>query len=146
MKYEYHYVVTLGDTDFLKNMNYVHFFRLQSVTRELWVQHCVTDGPHLMENGLKLLTRSAHCDYLKSFYLYDPILVTFQVADYKQASAKVVFEFLHQRTGTLHATGQQEIVFLNIEDRIMRIPDHFIDAFQQYSTCSPALPLLQAAS
>ncbi|MBP1598173.1 MAG: hypothetical protein H6Q05_3550 [Acidobacteria bacterium] len=73
--YEYRTTVTIGDTNLLQYMYFVHFFTLQGITRDLRVKEVVSGGLESIKNGLVLITRSARCEYKKDFYLYDRVLV-----------------------------------------------------------------------
>ena len=72
--FNYKTVVTIGDTNILGNMYSSNHFKLQGATRELWLSKCVNQAEQHLSEGLMLITKSAHCDYLKDYYLHDEIV------------------------------------------------------------------------
>jgi len=131
--YEYRTTVTIGDTNLLQHMYFVHFFTLQGITRDLWVQECVPGGLESIRDGLVLITKNAMCEYKKDFYLYDRVLVQMQIQNLRGASTELVFRFYNEATMELHAEGTNEIVFANSSHRICRIPPNFRNAGIEYS-------------
>lgn len=130
--YEYRTTVTIGDTNLLQHMYFVHFFTLQGITRDLWVKEIVPGGLESIKNGLVLITRSAQCEYKKDFYLYDRVLVCMQTRNLRNASTDLVFKFYNEATMELHAEGTNQIVTANNQG-ICRIPENFRNAGMEYS-------------
>lgn len=130
--YEYRTTVTIGDTNLLQHMYFVHFFALQGITRDLWVKEVVPGGLESIKNGLVLITRSAHCEYKRDFYLYDKVLVRMQIRSLRNASGVLVFKFYNEATMELHAEGTHEIVTAK-NHGICRIPENFRNAAMEYS-------------
>lgn len=131
--YEYRTTVTIGDTNLLQHMYFVHFFTLHGITRDLWVKECVPGGLESIRDGLVLITKNAMCEYKKDFYLYDRVLVQMQIQNLRGASTELVFRFYNEATMELHAEGTNEIVFANSSHRICRIPPNFRNAGIEYS-------------
>jgi len=131
--YEYRTTVTIGDTNLLQHMYFVHFFTLQGITRDLWVKECVPGGLDAIRDGLVLITKNAMCEYKKDFFLYDRVLVQMQIRNIRGASVELVFRFLKEDTMELHAEGTNEIVFANSSHRVCRIPPNFRNAGLEYS-------------
>ena len=131
--YEYRTIVTIGDTNLLQHMYFVHFFTLQGITRDLWVKECVPGGLVSIQQGLILITRFAQCEYKKDFFLYDRVLIQMQIRNIRGASVELVFKFYNEDTMELHAEGTNEIVFANSNHRICRIPPNFRNAGIEYS-------------
>lgn len=132
-KFEYRTTVTIGDTNLLQHMYFVHFFTLQGITRDLWVKEKVPGGLESIKDGLVLITKSAQCDYKKDFFLYDNVLVCMQIRNIRGASVELVFKFYNEVTMELHAEGTNEIVFANSNHRVCRIPENFRTAGMEYS-------------
>ena len=132
-KFIYYTNVTIGDTNLLKNMYFVNFFKIQGIVRELWVKDAVKDATESMNNGLILITKSASCNYYKDFYLYDNIRVEMQIKNIGKASGELVFYFYNSKSGELHAEGNQQIVFAGPGHKICRIPNNFLEAALKYS-------------
>lgn len=131
--YEYRTTVTIGDTNLLQHMYFVHFFTLQGITRDLWVKECVPGGFESIRDGLVLITKNAMCEYKKDFFLYDRVLVQMQIRNLRGASTELVFRFYNEATMELHAEGTNEIVFANSNHRVCRIPPNFRNAGIEYS-------------
>jgi len=130
--YEYRTTVTIGDTNLLQHMYFVHFFTLQGITRDLWVKEVVDGGLDSIKNGLVLITKNAQCEYKKDFFLYDRVLIRMQIRNIRGASVELVFKFFNEKTMELHAEGTNEIVFAR-NSRICRIPENFKNAGIEYS-------------
>ena len=109
--YDYRKLVTIGDTNAMGNVYFAEYFMLQGVVRETWVRDAVANGLRHLADGLVLSTRSAHCEYRKSFYVFDTIVCRMHVEELARVSAKLVFEFYKEGAANLHAFGWQHIVF-----------------------------------
>jgi len=131
--YEFRTTVTIGDTNLLQNMYFLNFFKLQGIVREMWVKEKVQNGIESLMNGCILITKSAQCDFIKDFYLYDKILIKMQVRNIRQASAELVFKFYNEATMELHAQGTNHIVFADQNHKISRIPENFKQAGLEFS-------------
>ena len=130
--YEYRTTVTIGDTNLLQHMYFVHFFTLQGITRDLWVKEVVTGSLQSIQEGLLLITKHAQCEYMKDFLLFDRVLVRMQIRNLRGASVELVFKFYNEATMELHAEGTNEIVFAR-NNRVCRIPENFRRAGLEYS-------------
>lgn len=126
--FEYHTQVTIGDTNLLGNMYFANHFKIQGITRELWMSQFVENALEYLSNGLILITKSAHCDYIKDYYLNDSIICKMTVRSIKKASFILNFEFIHGDTLDIHAKGYQEIVFADKNHKICKMPNDFKDA------------------
>lgn len=131
-KFEYRMIVTIADTNLFKHVDFSKFFDLQGVVRSLWVKEAVAEGPEEMIHRGYLITKSAHCDFIKDFYIYDEILVTMQTRNIKHVSVEIVFTYLNPITMEIHATGYQKIVFADNQKKICRIPANFREAANEY--------------
>lgn len=131
--YEYKSIVTIADTNLYQHMDFRNYFDLQGIVRGLWVKDAVVDGIESLMNSVFLITKSAHCDFIKDFYLFDEILVRMQVKNIKHISAEIVFHYYHSQTMELHAKGYQKIVFADSHQRICRIPENFKKAGMEFS-------------
>ena len=130
--FEYISVVTIGDTNLIGNMYFANHFKIQGKTRELWMNRCVKNADSHLADGLILITKSAHCDYIKGYYLNDEIVCRMTVENIRKASFKLKFEFYHGESNEIHALGWQDIVFANSSHEICRIPDDFLSAAHKY--------------
>jgi acyl-CoA thioesterase FadM len=131
--FEYDTTVTIGDADPMQSMYFAHFFRIQGVTRELWVRSAVERSEQLLAEGLMLITRRASCDYHLHFRLFDPVVCRMQIANLRRASSDLVFRFCHGVTGAVHAEGRQTVVFADKSGRLIRMPGEFREAALRYS-------------
>jgi len=128
-KYIYKTVITIGETNILGNMYFLNFFKMQGVCRELFVKDAVEDGLKTIEQGVVLITKNAYCDFLKSFNLFENVLVKLSAYNLKNASTYLRFEFFEEESMELRGAGSQHIVFSNSDGSICRIPQNFRDAF-----------------
>ena len=100
--YEYRTTVTIGDTNLLQHMYFVHFFTLQGITRDLWVREAVPGGPESHHKWPRAHHTICPLRIQKDFYLYDKVLVRMQIRNLRNASGELVFKF-YQETMELHA-------------------------------------------
>jgi acyl-CoA thioesterase FadM len=135
--FDYTTTVTIGDVDSMESMYFAHFFRLQGITRELWVRQAVANSDRLLRDGLLLITRSATCNYHLHFRLFDPVVCRMQIRNVRNASSDLVFRFVHGTTGALHAEGSQTIAFADRSGRLCRIPPQFREAGLRYHEATP---------
>ena len=70
--YEYRTIVTIADTNLFQHMDFGNYFVLQGIVRELWVKDAVVNGIESMMD-IFLITKTAHCDFVKDFYIFDEI-------------------------------------------------------------------------
>jgi len=129
--YEYKTIVTLADTNLFQHMDFRNYFDLQGIVRGLWVKDAVDGGIESMMSVF-LITKSAHCDFIKDFYIFDEILIRMQVKSIKHVSTEIVFHYHHGNTMELHARGHQKIVFSDRNHKICRIPENFKKAGYEY--------------
>ena len=130
--YEYRTIVSIADTNLYQHMDFRNYFELQGIVRGLWVKDAVANGVDSIMNRFFLITKSAHCDFIKDFYLFDEILVRMQVKNIKHVSTEIVFHYLHNQTMELHAKGYQKIVFADRSHKICRIPENFKKAGEEF--------------
>ena len=131
--YKYNSVVTIGDTDYTQTMFFFNFFKLQGICRELWVKDCVENGLADLRNSLVLITRDANCQFFKAFYLDNIIEVNLQFISRQRTNTKLRFRFYNLETHELHAEGIQTIVFVNSENKPIRIPENWKNAITKYA-------------
>ncbi|MDH5368900.1 MAG: acyl-CoA thioesterase [Gammaproteobacteria bacterium] len=130
--FEYKTTVTIGDTNAQQNMYFLNFFRLQGVIRELFIKKHVNNGFQDLINGMIIITKDARCNFIKDFYLYDDIIVKLNFTKIRKTSVRANFEFVHSKTKELHAKGSQTIVFADSQHKIIKIPDNWAFAAQQF--------------
>jgi acyl-CoA thioesterase FadM len=123
--YEYIKIVTIADTNLYKHMDFKNYFELQGIVRGLWIKDAVVNGSESILDSVFLITRSAHCDFIKDFYLFDEILIRMQMRNIKHVSAEIVFFYHNNNTMELHAKGYQKIVFTDKNRKICKIPENF---------------------
>ncbi len=139
--YTYKSVVTIGDTNCLGNVYFLNFLKLSGTMRELWLGSAVQNVGQHLAGGLVLITHSISCDFIKDFFVFDPIRCEMNVRNIKRASAELWFRFYHDQTGELHAEARHTIVFADRSHKICPIPEDFRHAAQQIEVrATPATP------
>ena len=93
--FEYKSTVTIGDTNVLQNMYFLNFFKLQGISRELWVKDCVKNGLQDIANGMQLITKDANCSFIKDFFLYDEITVKLNFSKIEKTHTHLNFDFFN---------------------------------------------------
>lgn len=130
--YVYRTTVCIGDTDLYGSVYFTHFFRLQGITRELWVREAVQGYEQTMRSGLVLITKSASCEFERKFGAFDDVTVKMDFVEINHASVVVRFRFFKGESEFLHAEGRQKIVFAGPDYRPTRIPANFRCAIMNY--------------
>jgi enediyne biosynthesis thioesterase len=130
--YEYRATVTIGDTNLLQNMYFLNFFKLQGICRELWVRDCVQDAMSTFAGGLVLVTKSASCEFMRDFNLFDRIVVQMQFVKMAHTYSDVRFRFLEEQSMELRAEGMQRLLCAGPDHRPCAIPDNFKKAALEY--------------
>lgn len=129
--YEYVIPVTIGKTNATQNVYFSEYFALQGLVRELWMKDCVRNAMNFFSEGFLISTKSAHCDYKIPFFVFDTISCRMHIESLKRVSAKLVFEFINQKSKKVCATGWQIVVFKNFSRKTCRIPEDFLEAASQ---------------
>ncbi|GAA2728074.1 acyl-CoA thioesterase [Actinocorallia aurantiaca] len=110
--YEYRHIVTIEDTDLLGNVNYVNYIRWQGRARELFLRDYTPDVVAGFADGVRLLTVSCHCDYLRELRVFDEVVVRMRQGELGQTQSVMTFEYWRQLPDggeELVATGEQRI-------------------------------------
>ncbi len=131
-KYEYRSVIGIGDTNFFQHADFSVYFNLQSIVRGLWVRDAVQNGIESLMNDYYLITKSANCEFIRDFRLFDEVLVTMQVLNIKHVSTDILFCYYNASTMELHAKGYQKIVFSDKQCKLCTIPANFKAAGLEY--------------
>jgi len=118
-------VVTIGDTNCFGNVYFLNCLKLSGAVRELWVGSCVKNAAGHLAGGLLLATRNVSCDFIKDYFLFDPIRCEMNVRTIKHASAELEFRFYHDQTNELHAQARHTIVFADRSHKICPILEDF---------------------
>lgn len=109
--YEYRHVVGIEDTDLLGNVNYVNYVRWQGRAREMFLREYAPDVVAGFFTGVRLLTVSCHCDYLRELRVFDEVVVRMRLAELGQTQLVMAFEYwrLLPAGEELVATGEQRV-------------------------------------
>jgi enediyne biosynthesis thioesterase len=126
--FEYRHIVTIEDTDLLGNVNYVNYIRWQGRARELWLREFSPDVVAGFDGGVRLLTVSCQCEYLRELAVFDEVVVRMGLGEVGQTQMTMTFEYWRQRPEgeELVATGEQRVACVRAENGHMkpaRIPE-----------------------
>jgi len=126
--YIYKTTVTIGDTNCFQNVYFLNYLKITGFVRELWVKDCVQNFDTHLASGLMLINSSASCDFIKDFFVFQPIRCEMSVQKLKHASGELVFRFFHDVTNELHAEARHKIVFADRSHKICAMPEDFRNA------------------
>ncbi|MFD0688214.1 acyl-CoA thioesterase [Actinomadura fibrosa] len=109
--YEYRHIVTIEDTDLLGNVNYVNYISWQGRARELCIREYAPDVVDGFGAGVRLLTMSAQCEYLRELAIFDEVIVRMFPGEVGQTQMTMRFEYWRRRPEgeELVATGEQRV-------------------------------------
>lgn len=130
--FEYHYTVTMGDTNAMGNVYFVNYFGLQGHIRELWMKAHVADYEQYLSQGLILSTKSAHCDFKIPFFMFDDMIVRLSFSDLERVSVRLNFQYYLSGKPECCATGWQSVVFKDKNRKTCRMPEAFREAFSNF--------------
>ncbi|WP_433477425.1 acyl-CoA thioesterase [Spirillospora sp. CA-142024] len=109
--YEYRHIVTIEDTDLLGNVNYVNYISWQGRARELCLREFTPDVVAGFGDGVRLLTVSCQCDYLRELTIFDEVSVRMTLGEVGQTQLTMKFEYWRRLSSgeELVATGEQRV-------------------------------------
>ncbi|MFI0452851.1 acyl-CoA thioesterase [Actinomadura sp. 6N118] len=117
--YEYRHIVTIEDTDLLGNVNYVNYISWQGRARELCMREFSPDVVAGFGDGVRLLTVSCQCEYLRELTVFDEVIVRMFLGEVGQTQMTMTFEYWRQRPDgeELVATGEQRVACVQPDER-----------------------------
>ncbi|MBW8482818.1 acyl-CoA thioesterase [Actinomadura parmotrematis] len=109
--YEYRHVVGIEDTDLLGNVNYVNYVRWQGRAREMCMREYASDVAAGFADGVRLLTVSCRCEYLRELTLFDEVVVRMGLGEVGRTQLVMTFEYWRvlPEGEELVATGEQRV-------------------------------------
>ncbi len=132
--YEYRHIVTIEDTDLLGNVNYVNYIRWQGRARELFLRDYTPDVVAGFAAGVRLLTVSCHCDYLRELRVFDEVVVRMRQGELGQTQSVMTFEYWRQLPDggeELVATGEQRIACVTTDAGGHLVPARFPESMRR---------------
>jgi acyl-CoA thioesterase FadM len=121
-QYEKEFRITFADTNAEGNVSHYEYAKYFGIVRELFAMDLV---PNFMEDaGHKYLlkTCSASYEYKRDFFFGDTMLVCLRVGGVTASGLTLEADFINPKTGVIHATGIQEIVYTDLRGIPRRIP------------------------
>ena len=136
--YEYRHIVGIEDTDLLGNVNYVNYVRWQGRAREMFLRDYAPDVVAGFADGVRLLTVSCHCDYLRELAVFDEVIVRMGLGELGQTQLVMTFEYWRvlPEGEELVATGEQRVACVRPENGHMapaRLPESMRRLFESVS-------------
>ncbi|NUW30929.1 acyl-CoA thioesterase [Nonomuraea sp. SMC257] len=123
--YEYRHVVGIEDTDLLGNVNYVNYIRWQGRAREMFLRDYVPDVVAGFADGVRLLTVSCRCDYLRELAVFDEVVIRMRQGELGQTQSVMTYEYWRQLPDggeELVATGEQRIACVRPDEHGRMVP------------------------
>jgi enediyne core biosynthesis thioesterase len=122
--YEYRHVVGIEDTDLLGNVNYVNYIRWQGRAREMFLRDFVPDVVAGFADGVRLLTVSCHCEYLRELSVFDEVIIRMRQGELGQTQSVMTYEYWRRLPDgeELVATGEQRIACVRPDDKGHMVP------------------------
>ncbi|MBN1472521.1 MAG: acyl-CoA thioesterase [Syntrophaceae bacterium] len=122
LQYEKEFRITFADTNAEGNVSHYEYAKYFGIVRELFAMDLV---PNFMEDaGHKYLlkTCSASYEYKRDFFFGDTMLVCLRVNGVTASGLTLEADFINPKTGVIHASGVQEIVYTDLKGIPRRIP------------------------
>ncbi len=126
--YEFHHVVTIGDTNLLGGVYYTRVLEWMGQARERWLIACVAGIDQLLRDGLILITREVSCRFDKELHLGDPVVVRLGIPELGHCELRCIMTVTHAISGERHAIGSQRIVCAGADHRFRRWPPTLAEA------------------
>jgi len=120
--YQYEERVTFRYTNAEGNVSHDKYAELFGVVREHFGMDYIPNFAKEAGHKYLLKTRNARYDYLKDFSFGDKIVIKMFVVGVTAATFTLRAEFINAETGEVHATGEQQIVFADMQGAPKKIP------------------------
>lgn len=121
--YVYPVKVLIGDTNIEMNVYWLNFLKWFGQAREIFIFQGVPEIMDILMSGVKMVTYETNFKHLKEAHLLDDIIVRITVGEIRPASARLDAEFILAKTDEILARGWQRIVFTDMSNKPIRIPD-----------------------
>jgi enediyne core biosynthesis thioesterase len=126
--YEYKHVVSLEETNVVRNVYFAHYFRWQGLCRERFLLEHAPSVARSLGEDLVLVTTRCTCDFLEELQAFDEVTIRMLLRDIDSFRISMDFEYL--RGGNLVAKGFQQIACMRrygMEMRAEGIPQALRD-------------------
>lgn len=104
-------LVTLQDTNAMRNVYFAHFISWQGRCREAFLAAHAPEVLAELESDLRLVTLSVSCDFYDELRAFDPITIEMRLERVSNNQLTLGFDYLLERDGgrRLAARGKQEV-------------------------------------
>jgi enediyne core biosynthesis thioesterase len=131
--FEWHHVVSFGETNLVGNVYYAHYLSWQGQCREMFLRETCPEILDELRSGLKLFTLKVECEYLSEISAFDEITLRLRSEELTQTQLAFTFDYLNG-TDHLIARGSQRVVCMRTEgERVVpaRVPDALRQAVER---------------
>lgn len=132
LQYEQEFRITFADTNAEGNVSHYEYAKYFGIVRELFAMDCI---PHFVEEAGKkylLKTYSASYEYKRDFFFGDVMKICLRLGELTNSSLKLHADFINQKTGDIHASAAQEIVYADIKGIPRRIPAELMSLLKTF--------------
>src|SRR3989338_4282041 len=105
------------------NVSHIQYAKLFGDVRELFGLDVIPGFKDEVGKRYLLKTKEASFNLNKDFFFGDTIQVQMSVVEVNGASFRLKADFVNPKTGVIHASATQLIVFANMEGRAVRLPE-----------------------
>lgn len=126
--FRYDIEVFLKDSNATGNTYFSRYFDWQGICREQWYFQCLPFD--LAQSQGLFVTKCAHLDYVHETFPFQKVECRLNAYNIKQCSLGMVFRFYVGET--LVCRGYQQLVFVNQNRKITRMPQELIEGIREY--------------
>ncbi|MDR2613180.1 MAG: acyl-CoA thioesterase [Deltaproteobacteria bacterium] len=126
-----HYRVLYADTDLMGIVNNAHYFRFFEQGRGEYLR--LLDFPYakIEENGIRTPLTEAWAHYYLPFHYDDLIRIECWLAQIKNASFRFDYHLFLEGDPKLHVAGRTLHAAVNLETKVVKIPDWLLEALNR---------------
>lgn len=121
--YDYPVRITFNELNIEGNVSHDKYASLFGKARELFGLECIPGFAKEIGRVYLLKTRNAIYNYKKDFHFGDKMIVRMRVLRRRMASFILRAEYINAETGEIYATGEQTIVYTDIQGNIKKMPE-----------------------
>lgn len=135
-KFRYQEFVGIGETNMEGNVYWARYFDWFGKAREVFLLSLVPNFVELFSSGLRIVTHETSIKHISSAFFTEEIILELSIGEIKNASAKIMVDFIKKASGEKIAEGWQTIVFADAQGKIMPIPSNIKEAGLKYLNVS----------
>ena len=118
--------VRFAETDMLGVVHHANYFRWFEVGRVAFLAEIGIILLELMDEGVLFPVKAVSCNYILPAKFGDEVIIETSLSKLSKAQMNFKQKIINKKTQDLLATGEVQVVFTNVNGKIIRIPmEHY---------------------